>query len=275
MSAGTGFAQPIPFEAQEPVDVGHGIGLHTQDQVAWITLERPTQSNAPEQEMAASLRETCEALDQDLGVRVIVVTGAGDHFCSAPPHPLHPSSNGAAVATQPPRVAATVAALQAPVIAAINGPAIGQGLELALACDLRIAADVARFAMPQVPAGVLPWDGGTQRLTRIVGRGRAMEILMTGREVNAREALDMGLVHEVVSGAELAARVHAVAESIAAAAPIALRYTKEAVLRGVDMDLEAGLRLEADLNILLQSTADRAEGVRSFLERRAPRFRGQ
>ena len=255
--------------------MGHGIGLYTQDQVAWITLERPTQSNAPDQEMAASLRETCEALDQDIGVRVIVVTGAGDHFCSAPPHPLHPSSNGVAVATQPPRVAATVAALQAPVVAAINGPAIGQGLELALACDLRIAAEGARFAMPQVPSGVLPWDGGTQRLPRIVGRGRAMEMLMTGREVDAREALDMGLVHEVVSGAELAVRAQALAESIAAAAPIALRYTKEAVLRGVDMDLEAGLRLEADLNILLQSTADRAEGVRSFLERRAPRFRGQ
>ena len=102
-----------------------------------------------------------------------------------------------------------------------------------------------------------------------------MEMLMTGREVSTREALDMGLVHEVVSGAELAARAQALAESIAAAAPIALRYTKEAVLRGVDMDLEAGLRLEADLNILLQSTADRAEGVRSFLERRAPRFRGR
>ena len=168
-----------------------------------------------------------------------------------------------------------MAALEAPLIAAVNGPAIGQGLELALACDIRIAGEGARFAMPQVPAGVLPWDGGTQRLPRIVGRGRAMEMLMTGREVDAREALDMGLVHEVVPHAELAARVQALAESIAAAAPIALRYTKEAVLRGVDMGLDAGLRLEADLNILLQSTADRAEGVRAFLERRAPRFRGQ
>ena len=174
-----------------------------------------------------------------------------------------------------PRVASTVAALESPVIAAINGPAIGQGLELALACDLRIAAEGARLAMPQVPAGVLPWDGGTQRLPRIVGRGRAMEMLMTGREVDAWEALAMGLVHQVVPQGELAGRVQAVAESIAAAAPVAIRYTKEAVLRGVDMDIEAGLRLEADLNILLQSTADRAEGARSFLERRVPRFRGQ
>ena len=253
----------------------HGISLHTQDQVAWITLERPALGNAPDQQMAAALRETCAALDQDVGVRVIVVTGAGEHFCSALPHPLPPSSNGAAVVAQPSRVASTVAALQAPVIAAINGPAIGQGLELALACDLRIAAEGARFAMPQVPAGVLPWDGGTQRLPRIVGRGRAMELLMTGREVDAGEALGMGLVHEVVPQGELVARAQSLAESIAAAAPIALRYTKEAVLRGVDMDVDAGLRLEADLNILLQSTADRAEGVRSFLERRAPRFRGQ
>lgn len=255
--------------------MAHGIGLHIQDQVAWIRLERPTQGNAPDQEMAAALRETCETLDQDIGVRVIVVTGAGEHYCSAPPCPLVPGPNGTAVAIPLPRIAATVAALRAPVIAAINGPAIGQGLELALACDLRIAAEGARFAMPQVPAGVLPWDGGTQRLPRIVGRGRAMEMLMTGREVDAREALDMGLVHEVVPQGELTARAQALAKSIAAAAPIALRYTKEAVLRGVDMGMEAGLRLEADLNILLQSTADRAEGVRSFLERRAPRFRGQ
>ena len=255
--------------------MGQSISLHTQDQVAWITLERPTRGNAPDGEMAAALRETCETLGQDVGVRVIVITGAGEHFCSAPPHPLPPGSNGTAVAIQPPRVAATVAALEAPVIAAINGPAIGQGLELALACDLRIAAEGARFAMPQVPAGVLPWDGGTQRLPRVVGRARALEMLMTGREVDAREALDMGLVHEVVPGGELAARAQTVARSIAAAAPIALRYTKEAVLRGVDMDLDAGLRFEADLNILLQSTADRAEGVRAFLERRSPRFRGQ
>ena len=255
--------------------MGQSISLHTQDQVAWITLERPAQGNAPDQEMAAALRETCEALGQDISVRVIVITGAGEHFCSAPPHSLPLSSNGTAVAIQPPRVAATVAALEAPVIAAINGPAIGQGLELALACDLRIAAEGARFAMPQVPAGVLPWDGGTQRLPRIVGRGRALEMLMTGREVDALEALDMGLVHELVPRGELAARAQALAESIAAAAPIALRYTKEAVLRGVDMDLDAGLRFEADLNILLQSTADRVEGVRSFLERRSPRFRGQ
>ena len=255
--------------------MGRGIGLHIQDQVAWITLERPTEGNAPDVQMAAALRETCQALGQNIGVRVIVVTGAGEHFCSAPSHPLPLSSNGTGDAMQPPRVAASVAALEAPVIAAINGPAIGQGLELALACDLRIAAEGARFAMPQVPAGVLPWDGGTQRLPRIVGRGRAMEMLMTGREVDAREALGMGLVHEVVPYAELTARAQALAEGIAAAAPIALRYTKEAVLRGVDMDLEAGLGLEADLNILLQSTTDRAEGLRSFLERRAPRFRGQ
>ena len=255
--------------------MGRGIGLHRQDQVAWITLDRPAQGNAPDAAMAASLWETCQALRQDTGVRVVVVTGAGEHFCLAPPHPLPLSANGTGDATQPPRVAATVAALDAPVIAAINGPAVGQGLELALACDLRIAAEGARFAMPQVPAGVLPWDGGTQRLPRTVGRGRAMDMLMTGREVDAWEALSMGLVHEVVPAAELAARAQAVAESIAAAAPIALRYTKEAVLRGVDMDLESGLRLEADLNILLQSTADRAEGVRSFLERRAPNFRGQ
>ena len=257
--------------------------LRKEGSVAWLTLNRPTQGNAPDPALAGDLRDACTSVAQDDDVRVVLLTGAGKRFCDAPTSsPLATAGQKDGLAgpaleewLEQIRVAAPVAALEKPVIAAINGNAIGQGLEMALACDLRIAARAARFALPNIASGLLPWDGGTQRLPRIVGRARALELLLTGREVDSQEALDIGLVHEVTEGENLLPRAKEVAERIASYAPIAARYAKEAVLKGLDLGLEAGLRLEADLNIILQSTADRTEGVRSFLERREPRFQGK
>jgi enoyl-CoA hydratase/carnithine racemase len=171
-------------------------------------------------------------------------------------------------------VVTPVASLAIPVIAAINGDALGQGLELALACDIRIAVGSARFGFPQIASGSMPRDGGTQRLPRLIGRGKAMEMLLTGQSVDAAEAYRIGLVSKVVRQEELMPAAMDIAQSLASRAPLAVRYGKEAVLKGMDLTLEQGLRLEADLYFLLQTTRDRAEGIKAFLEKRSPKFKG-
>jgi enoyl-CoA hydratase/carnithine racemase len=145
---------------------------------------------------------------------------------------------------------------------------------MALACDIRLAAADAILGMPQITQGTIPWDGGTQRLPRIVGRAWATDLLLTGRLIDAQEALKIGLVHEVASQDQLMERAERLASTIAALGPVATRYAKEAILKGMDMTLDQGMRLEMDLNLLLQTTADRAEGIASFLERRQPNFTG-
>jgi len=158
---------------------------------------------------------------------------------------------------------------------AINGDALGQGLELALSGDIRLASDRARSGFPQLETGVIPTDGGTQRLPRIVGRAKALELILTAETINAEEAFEIGLVNKVVAPESLASETQAIAQTIAAMGPIAARYIKEAVNKGLDLTLEQGLRLEADLYFLLHTTADRTEGIKAFLEKRPPRFRGQ
>lgn len=199
----------------------------------------------------------------------MVLTGEGGGFCVG----MEPGSilRDYAEHYAP---AYAISRIEKPVIAAINGDALGQGLELALACDLRLAADGARLAITQVTQGLLPWDGGTQRLARLVGRGKALEMLLTGEAVEAREAQRLGLVNQVMPREGLASKTQELASRLAAHAPIAARYAKEAILKGMDMTLEQGLRLEADLSIILQTTEDRAEGLAAFLERRPPRFKG-
>jgi len=231
---------------------------------ALITLNRPRAGNAINQDLVQELDEVCRRINQDDAIYVVTVTGAGAHFCigsDAEPDRYRP--------------AASIAGIDRPVIAAINGDALGAGLELALSGDIRLASARARFALPQVARGLIPMDGGTQRLPRIVGRGKALELLLTADVINADEALEMGLVSRVVPAEALAGEVVALAETIAAKGPIALRYLKEAVNKGMDMTLEQGLRLEADLYFLLHTTADRTEGVRSHLEKRPPKFKGE
>lgn len=168
-----------------------------------------------------------------------------------------------------------VAAIPQPVICAVRGPAHSIALELALACDIRIAEEGATFAMPDTAGGSVPLGGGTQRLPRAVGRAEALRLILLGEEIDASEALRIGLVSRVVLSEELDSAAQAIAGAIAARGPIATRLAKEAVHRGVEMPLDQALRYELDLTVLLQSTADRAEGVRAFVEKRPPRFIGR
>jgi enoyl-CoA hydratase/carnithine racemase len=173
------------------------------------------------------------------------------------------------------KIAAAVAAIEKPVIAVINGDALGEGLEIALACDVRIAVPEAHFGLPEVAAGLIPSDGGTQRLPRIVGRGKALEMILTGEIIDADEALEYGLITKIVPADALSTEIETLTRSIAAKAPVALRYIKEAINKGLDMNMEQGLRLEADLYFLLHTTADRTEGIRAFQQKKPPEFKGQ
>jgi enoyl-CoA hydratase/carnithine racemase len=213
------------------------------------------------------LEEVGNYINGDDAVYVVIVTGTGNAFIDF--RDARPGER------PPPGAAAAIAAIDRPVIAAINGDASGEGLEIALSGDIRIASDRARFAMPQIASGRLPTDGGTQRLPRIVGRGKGMEILLTGATLTAAEALEIGLVSRYVPPIKLKEETRKLAEAIAARGPLALRYLKEAVNKGMDMTLEQGLRLEADLYFLLHTTADRTEGIKAFREKRKPEFKGK
>ena len=173
------------------------------------------------------------------------------------------------------RCVESLAALTKPTIAVVNGDALGVGLELALACDLRLAVDTARFGLTQVGEGLIPFCGGTQRLPRTVGQAKALELILMSAMINAQEAHRIGLVNEVIAAENFATRVDEVLTGLLGKGPIALRLGKEAVQKAMDLTLDQGMRLEEDLYALLQTTQDRAEGVRAFLEKRTPKFSGK
>ena len=259
---------------------GEAVLYLKKDGVAWVTLNKPQAQNRVNLRMCTELRGVCEAIAQDDDVRLAVITGAGESFCTGDDEEPPGLSNDASVEQiraylDLRRAASFLGGVEKPLIAAINGDALGHGLELALACDIRVAASDAKLGMTQIRQGTIPWDGGTQRLPRIVGRAWATDLLLNGRIVDAEEALRIGLVHQIAPPDELAGRVEQIASTMAALAPIATRYAKEVVLKGMDMTLEQGLRLETDLNVILQTTRDRAEGVASFLERREPTYTGE
>jgi enoyl-CoA hydratase/carnithine racemase len=168
-----------------------------------------------------------------------------------------------------------IAKLECPVIIAINGDLMGLGLELALAGDIRISATDSRFGLPHVKKGMITWDGGIQRLARIVGKIKAMEMILTGETIDSEEAFRTGIINKIVSSNELNSVALGIARELASKAPIALRYAKEAVCKGLDMTLEQGLRLEADLYLLLHTTKDRTAGVEAFRGKETPHFKGE
>ena len=235
--------------------------IEKKDHIARITLNRPEVFNYINLQLAQEMEETCAAVNQDDDIYVVLLTGAGDHFCG-----------GSEIKSN---VAASVAGIEKPVVAAVNGDAIGDGFEIALSCDIRIAAETAKFGLPQLESGIIPSDGGTQRLPRLIGKGKALELMLTAETIDAAEALDIGLVSKVVPESELVTEAEALVQGIATKAPISLRYVKEAVNKGMDMTMDQGLRLEADLYLLLHTTDDRTEGITAFLEKRTPEFKGE
>lgn len=175
----------------------------------------------------------------------------------------------------PPSLAESIAAIEKPVIAGVEGVAMDQCLELILACDVRIGTEDSRFRLSQLEKGTIPMNGGTQRLPRLVGRGKALEMLLTGVTIDAQEAHRIGLINSVVQENELEKTVMELSKNMASKSPIALRYAKEAINAGLDLTLQQGLRLEADLYMLIHTTSDRTEGIRAFQGKRTPQFTGE
>jgi enoyl-CoA hydratase/carnithine racemase len=230
------------------------------------------------EDMAEEIRACCQELTLSDEIRVVMLSGSGERFAvgrATPPPETCEAPMTERLAWQSAMGAASaIAELPMPVIAVLNGDAMAHGLELALAADLRVASEAARLGVGNLMSDGFPYDGATQRLPRLVGPALARDMLLTGRTLTAAEALEAGLVNRVAPAKELAAAAKELADNIAGAAPIAARYAKEAVQAAGDCTLAQGLRLEADLSVILQSTADRSEGLRSFAERRAPHFTG-
>ena len=257
----------------------HTIRYEEADGVAVVTLNRPDVLNAINEPMRRELTRCFDDLAVDDDVRAVVVTGAGDRAFSAGAdirefvEPLVPVRFREARKRLDFRQA--MDRCPQPIVAAIRGFALGGGLELALACDIRIAAEDAQLGLTEINLAIIPGGGGTQRLPRLVGRGKALEMILTGARVGAAEALRLGLVERVVPVADLQTAARELGRTLADKAPVALRYAKEAVVKGLDLPLAEGLGLENDLATLLRTTEDRVEGARAFLEKRKPRWTGK
>jgi enoyl-CoA hydratase len=247
--------------------------------IGYVTVNRPDKLNALNRKVMDDLDDCFCAIKKDDEVRAAILTGAGEKaFVAgtdigelAAQTPLE----GKAMAERGQEILDRIEDLGKPVIAAVNGYALGGGCELAMACTLRIAAENARFGQPEVKLGIIPGYAGTQRLARLVGKGRALGLILSGEAVTAQEAYRIGLVNQVVPAAELMASVDALARKIMANAPLAIKFALEAVNHGLEMTQQQGQLLEATLFGLCCTTADMKEGTRAFLEKRPPQFTGK
>src|SRR6267143_4248255 len=248
------------------------------DRVGIITINRPDKRNAlnikTREEGAALLDE----LRSDTSIRVVVITGAGDKAFVAGADIAEFAGRTAIMQRDVMTARSLFTAIDTfpkPIIAMINGYCLGGGCELALACDIRLASETASFGQPEINLGIIPGGGGTQRLTRLVGEGKAMELILTGAIIDAQTALTLGLVNDVVPADQLETKTMEIANRIAEKSPVALRLAKEAIKLASRANLDEGLRREVDLFALCFSTEDKNEGVRAFLEKRKPVFTGK
>jgi enoyl-CoA hydratase/carnithine racemase len=253
------------------------LNYQRKDFVMIIEILNPEGDLSKIARLSDELAEICEDITKDDEIRIVLLRDSRDKVFSS-------MGTGSVMQTQEAygephqklwSLAEPVAGLDRPVLAAVHGDAIGQGLELVLSCDMRIASEKCRFGFPQIKKGHIPCDGGTQRLSRLVGRAKALEMILMGEMIDAQEAFRIGLVNQVVSSEALMKAAIDMAREIAGKGPVALRYAKEAVVKGMDLTLEEGLRLEADLYLLIHTTRDRTEGIQAFRRKRTPRFEGR
>ena len=251
----------------------------TKNGIAYITLNRPKVLNALNTPTWTDLRVAFEAAKADAAVHGVILTGAGDKAFIAGADISELAHVNAYEAEESSRfgqgVLNAIENLGKPVVAAINGFALGGGCETAMACTIRIAAEHAKFGQPEVKLGLLPGGGGTQRLPRLVGKGRALQLILTGETISAQEAFRIGLVNEVVPAANLIARAEAILTLIAANAPIAVRFSLEAAHNGMETSQVQGFALEASYFGICAATEDKTEGTSAFLQKRAPQFHGR
>ena len=255
------------------------IDFEQQDAVASVRLNRPEKLNSLTSEMILTLSDLFRGFASDSSLRAVILTGAGDKaFCVGTDiselaegdetQALNISKRGQTLCN-------LIEECPVPVIAAINGLAVGGGCELALACHIRLATENTRFSLPETRLGIMPGYGGTQRMTREVGLSRALEIMLGGREVSAADASRLGLINRIVDRANLLTEAKSLAQDIAGLAPLAIRACLESVRAGLELPLDEGLAVESRLFAELFATADMREGTRAFLEKRAPLFKGE
>jgi len=252
--------------------------LEKRGHIAHLALKRPDKQNVIDGAVMRELVDACEAIGADEEVWVVILSAEGPVFCSGWDWGALAGEGSLAVACRHGLLNVPfgcLAELSRPVVCALNGDAFSAGLELALACDVRIAAEGTKLGLPETAMGLVPLAGGAQRLARLVGRGKALEMILTAEPIDAQEALRIGLVSAVAPRERVMAETEALAERIAERGPLAVRYAKEVVWRGLEMPLEQALRYETDLTIIIQTTEDRVEGVRAFLEKRKPEFHGR
>jgi enoyl-CoA hydratase len=252
------------------------LNYKKNEKVGTISILGPVDNPFKVAQLSDELNELCSEITWDEEVRVVILEGV-EQITFPPPEGSNEVNSKAGEDQTIPfsPVAEPVAKLDQPVIVAIHGNIFGQGLELALACDIRIASEKSHFGFPHIKAGLIPGDGGTQRLSRLVGKGKALEMILLGETIDAQEAYRIDLVNSVIPSEELMTAVTKMAQEMASKAPISLRYTKEAIYKGMDLTLEQGLRLEADLYLLIHTTRDRTEGIKAFREKKTHQFEGK
>lgn len=253
--------------------------LEKKNAIAYVTVNRPKVLNALDMATMEDLRAAFTDIKNDKAIRAVIMTGSGEKAFIAGADIGELAKNDAVTAKEYTHrgqsVLDLIENLGKPVIACINGFALGGGCEIALACTMRLASESAKLGQPEVKLGIIPGYGGTQRLPRLVGKGVAMQLVLSGEIISAQEALRIGLVNEVVAAAELIPRAEAIAQKIIANAPLAVQYAMEAVNHGMDMTLAEGLYLEATLFGLICATEDKQEGTTAFLEKRPAQFKGK
>lgn len=259
------------------------ILFETRNQIAFVTFNRPESMNAVNRQMARDLVDACRQIEEDKAIRIAIFTGAGEKAFSAgmdlkersvtsfSPIERRQQKLSATVQTQ----TRAVAAITKPTIAAIRGYCVGGGLEFALACDMRVAAEDAKLGLAEVKRGLIPGSGGTQRLPRTVGVAKALEICLTGDNVTGGEAQRLGLVNIAVPASDVMKAAEDLAGRILKGAPMSVLFIKEAIKKGVELSLDEGFRLESDLSAMIATTEDSKEGPRAFAEKRAPVWKGK